>query len=110
MSDGINNLKFSTKSIMITDRQKEFISNLIDELMDYDDYRYANLEYWKLSKKDAKILINELISVLDDYRYDTYKCPNCGEIYQISDLSRLFDDYNCDKVCDCCIEERGYYR
>ena len=75
MNNDLDNLKFSTKSIMITDKQKEFIETLIDDLMDYTD-EYNNIEYWKLSKQDATKLIKELKNELDGYlftdEYDDY--------------------------------------
>lgn len=75
MDEELKNLKFSTKSIMITDKQKEFIETLIDELMDYTD-EYNNIEYWKLSKQDATKLIKELKNELNGYlftdEYDDY--------------------------------------
>lgn len=66
MNNDLDNLKFSTKSIMITDKQKKFIETLIDDLMDYTD-EYNNIEYWKLSKHDATKLIKEMKNELDDY-------------------------------------------
>ena len=70
MNNDLNNLKFSTKSIMITDKQKEFIESLIDQLNDFDDYDFNKIEYWKLSKQDAAKLIKKLNSRLSDYIYD----------------------------------------
>ena len=69
MDEQLKNLKFSTKSIMITDKQKEFIETLLDSLMDYTD-EYNDIEYWKLSKQDATKLIKELKDELDSY----YSC------------------------------------
>lgn len=75
MNKELDNLKFSTKSIMITDKQKEFIETLLDDLMDYTD-EYNDIEYWKLSKQDATKLIKELKNELDGYlftdEYDDY--------------------------------------
>ena len=68
MNEQLKNLKFSTKSIMITDKQKEFIETLIDSLMDYTD-EYNDIEYWKLSKQDATKLIKELKNELDGYLF-----------------------------------------
>ena len=68
MNEQLKNLKFSTKSIMITDKQKEFIETLIDNLMDYTD-EYNNIEYWKLSKQDATKLIKEMKNELDGYLF-----------------------------------------
>ena len=75
MDEQLKNLKFSTKSIMITDKQKEFIETLLDSLMDYTD-EYNDIEYWKLSKQAATKLIKELKDELDSYlftdEYDEY--------------------------------------
>ena len=68
MDEQLKNLKFSTKSIMITDKQKEFIKTLIDEVMDFTD-EYNNIEYWKLSKQDATKLIKKLKNELDGYSF-----------------------------------------
>lgn len=70
MDEQLKNLKFSIKSIMITDKQKEYIETLLDELMDYGDYNYNEIEYWKLSKQDATELIKKLKSLVEDYRFD----------------------------------------
>ncbi len=72
MDEQLKNLKFSTKSIMITDKQKEFIEQLLDELIDFEDDSYNNIEYWKLSKQDATKLIKELKSLVDDYESEFY--------------------------------------
>ena len=72
MDEQLKNLKFSTKSIMITDKQKEFIEKLLDELIDFEDDSYNNIEYWKLSKQDATKLIKELKSLVDDYESEFY--------------------------------------
>lgn len=73
MDEQLKNLKFSTKSIMITDKQKEFIETLIDSLMDYTD-EYNDIEYWKLSKQDATKLIKKLKNELDGYLFtDEYE-------------------------------------
>lgn len=81
MNNDLDNLKFSTKSIMITDKQKEFIETLIDDLMDYTD-EYNNIEYWKLSKQDATKLIKELKNELDGYLFtDEYDGYYGGDMY-----------------------------
>ena len=72
MNNELNKLVFSTKSIMITDKQKEFIETLLDELVDFGDDSYNNIEYWKLSKQDATKLIKELKSLVDDYESEFY--------------------------------------
>jgi len=40
---------------------------------------------------------------------ELYQCPNCGMVVIKDEQMRLYDDYNCDNVCDDCIEEGGYY-
>lgn len=78
MDEQLKNMKFSTKSVMITNKQKEYIETLLDELMDYGDYNYNKIEYWKLSKQDATELIKKLKSLVEDYRFDflsyDYEC------------------------------------
>ena len=73
MNEELKNLKFSTKSILLTDKQKEFIESLLDELTDFGEDRYQDLEYWKLSKQDATKFIKELKSLVDDYESDFYR-------------------------------------
>ena len=68
----LDNIVFSTKSIMITDKQKEFIETLLDELIDFGDDSYNNIEYWKLSKQDATKLIKELKNLVDEYESEFY--------------------------------------
>ena len=81
MDEQLKNLKFSTKSIMITDKQKQFIETLIDSLMDYTD-EYNNIEYWKLSKQDATKLIKEMKDELDGYLFtDEYDGYYGGDMY-----------------------------
>lgn len=55
----------------------------------YSDASYDDFENWCL---------NEL-----------YECPNCGEIVLKDEQSHLNEPYNCDNVCDECIEVNGYY-
>lgn len=88
MNNELDKLVFSTKSIMITDKQKEFIEQLLDELIDFGDDSYNNIEYWKLSKQDATKLIKELKSLVEDYqnefyedRYDYYDGFYGGDMY-----------------------------
>ena len=68
MHSDLNNLKFSTKSVLLTDKQKEFIETLMDDLLDYTD-EYNNIEYWKLSKQDATKLIQKMKNELYGYRF-----------------------------------------
>ena len=78
----LDNLKFTTKSIMITDKQKETIESLLDQLSDMDCYAYHDIEYWKLSKQDASKLISEMLDKIDelDY-YDCYDGYYSGDMY-----------------------------
>ena len=69
MNNELDKLVFNTKSIMITDKQKEFIETLLDELIDYGDDSFNDIEYWKLSKQDAAKLIQEMKDELDGYLF-----------------------------------------
>lgn len=84
MDEQLKNLKFTTKSVLLTDKQKEFIESLIDSLMDYTD-EYNDIEYWKLSKQDATKLIKKLKNELDGYlftdEYDDYTHYYLGKDY-----------------------------
>lgn len=69
----LDNITFSTKSVMLTDKQKDMISDLLDQLCDLGCDEFDNIEYWKLSKQEASKLIGELldeIQYLKDYEYD----------------------------------------
>lgn len=85
MNNELDNLKFSTKSIMLTDKQKDFIEELLDELIDFGDDSYNDVEYWKLSKQDATKLIKNLKSLVDDYELDFWRydyddiSSDCGD-------------------------------
>lgn len=76
MDEQLKNLKFSTKSIMITDKQKETISYLLDQLSDLDCDDFDDIQYWKLNKQDASKLISEMIdriNELNEYFRDWYE-------------------------------------
>lgn len=79
MNKELDNLKFSTKSIMLTDKQRNTISDLIDQLNDMDCEDYNDIEYWKLSKQDAAKLISEMLDKIDEIDYineaDYYDYP-----------------------------------
>lgn len=73
MKQDINNIVFSTKNIMATEKQKEFISVLQDDLLDINDLDFNYLEdkeIEKLSKQQASIVINQLKELYDDYFSD----------------------------------------
>lgn len=69
MNNELDKLVFNTKSIMITDKQKQTISDLIDQLIDMDCDDYNNIEYWKLSKQDASKLISEMLDKIEYLEY-----------------------------------------
>lgn len=85
MNSELDKLVFNTKSIMITDKQKEFIETLNDELIDYGNDIYNDIDYSKLSKQEASKLIQEMKDELDGYlftdRYDFDFDPvwDCGD-------------------------------
>lgn len=84
MNKELDNLVFSTKSIMITDKQRDLISDLIDQLNDMDICDYDSIEYWKLSKQDAAKLIGKLIDEIDGYRF--------AEYYDYEDITLEYGD------------------
>ena len=69
MNNELDKLVFNTKSIMITDKQKQTISDLIDQLIDMDCDDYNDIEYWKLSKQDASKLISEMLDKIEYLEY-----------------------------------------
>lgn len=84
MNSDLNNLKFTTKSIMITDKQKHLIENLLDQLCDMGIDTYDNIEYWKLSKQDAAKLIGELMDEIEsnDFSFESWyesEVEDCGD-------------------------------
>lgn len=80
MNKELDNLKFSTKSIMLTDKQKQTIEDLIDQLNDMDCEDYNNIEYWKLSKHEASILISQMLDTIDELDYYDYDYDyDCGD-------------------------------
>lgn len=72
MNNELDKLVFSTKSIMITDKQKELIENAIEKLNDFDNYDYNDIEYWKLSKRDASKLISNMFKIIEDLTFEAY--------------------------------------
>ena len=73
---GINDIVFSTDTIKATEKQKEFIYNLIDNL-DFDNLLYEKYEHFyddadNLSKYDAMKLIQELKDITDDYTTNSF--------------------------------------
>lgn len=73
---GIDDIVFSTDTIKATEKQKEFIYNLIDNL-DFDNLLYEKYEHFyddadNLSKYDAMKLIQELKDITDDYTANSF--------------------------------------
>lgn len=73
---GINDIVFSTDTIKATEKQKEFIYSLIDNL-DFDNLLYEKYEHFyddadNLSKYDAMKLIQELKDVTDEYMTNSF--------------------------------------
>lgn len=69
----IDDIKFSTKLIMLTDKQKETIENLLDTLCDMGCDDFDDIQYWKLSKQDASELISEMLDKIDELDfYDSH--------------------------------------
>ena len=73
---GINDIVFSTDTIKATEKQKEFIYSLIDNL-DFDNSLYEEYEHFyddadNLSKYDAIKLIQELKDIIDDYTTNNF--------------------------------------
>ena len=84
MNKELDNLVFSTKSIMITDKQKHLIEDLLDQLVDMGIYTYDNIEYWKLSKQDAAKLIGELMDEIESnyFSFESWyesEVEDCGD-------------------------------
>lgn len=75
----IKDIKFTTKSIMLTDKQKETIENLLDTLVDMGCGDFNEIDYWNLSKQDASKLISEMLDKIDEI--DFYDDPlwDCGD-------------------------------
>lgn len=65
----LDNVVFTTKSVMLTDKQKDMISNLLDQLCDLGCDEFDNIEYWKLSKQDASKLINKMLDKIEYLDY-----------------------------------------
>ena len=45
----LDNVVFTTKSVMLTDKQKDMISDLLDQLCDLGCDEFDNIEYQKLT-------------------------------------------------------------
>ena len=65
----LDNVVFTTKSVMLTDKQKDMISDLLDQLCDLGCDEFDNIEYWKLSKQEASKLINKMLNKIEYLDY-----------------------------------------
>lgn len=65
----LDNVVFTTKSVMLTDKQKDMISDLLDQLCDLGCDEFDNIYYWKLSKQDASKLINKMLDKIEYLDY-----------------------------------------
>ena len=69
MNQDLKNLKFNTKTIMITEKQKRMIELLLDELLDYNVFQYENVKYWEMTKQEASKFISKLMNKLNKIKY-----------------------------------------
>jgi DNA-binding MarR family transcriptional regulator len=65
----LDNVVFTTKSVMLTDKQKDMISDLLDQLCDLGCDEFDNIEYWKLSKQEASKLISKMLDKIEYLDY-----------------------------------------
>ena len=66
---GLDNVVFTTKSVMLTDKQKDMILDLLDQLCDLGCDEFDNIEYQKLSKEEASKLISKMLDKIDYLDY-----------------------------------------
>lgn len=78
----LDNVVFTTKSVMLTDKQKDMISDLLDQLCDLGCDEFDNIEYWKLSKQEASKLISKMLNKIDDLNFNDY---GFDPIYDVGD-------------------------
>lgn len=81
----IKDIKFTTKSIMLTDKQMQTIENLLDTLCDMGCDDFYEIDYRNLSKQDASKLISKMldkidkINFYDNYDFDFDPVWDCGD-------------------------------
>lgn len=75
----IKDIKFTTKSIMLTDKQRQTIEYLLDTLCDMGCDEFANIDYRKLSKQDASKLISKMLDKIDEIDYYDDPLWDCGD-------------------------------
>lgn len=66
---GLDNVVFTTKSVMLTDKQKDMISSLLDQLCDLGCDEFDNIDYKNLSKQDASKLISKMLDKIEYLDY-----------------------------------------
>lgn len=84
MVNGLDKV-YTTKNIMATDKQKDLIYRLMDDLSDFEQFNqeyYDSINVENLSKQDAKELISDLIE-MEETLEDEF------------DFSWWCSDYNC---------------
>lgn len=83
MVNGLDKV-YTTKNIMATEKQKELIYKLIDDLSDFEQFNqeyYDGIDVENLSKQDAKELISDLIE-MEETLFDEFS------------FAWWYDDYN----------------
>ena len=72
----IDDMVFTTNIIKATDKQKDFIYDLLNQLSDMDIYKdcYDDIRVEQLSKNDAKQLIQELLNEVEsnDFSFESW--------------------------------------
>lgn len=74
MNKNIDDIKFTTKIINATDKQKDFIYDLLDQLDDLGINKYDNINVDSLSKYDAKELIEKLLYEVESNDFSFESC------------------------------------
>ena len=72
----IDDMVFTTNIIKATDKQKDFIYDLLDQLSDMGIYKdcYDDIRIEQLSKSDAQKLIQELLNEVEsnDFSFESW--------------------------------------
>lgn len=80
----------------------EIVDKNLEECWEY--YKEYRETFRKNNYSDA-----EPQDFLDWCYEELYECPNCGVIVLKDEQGHMNESYNCDNVCDECIEVNGYY-
>lgn len=82
----IKDIKFTTKSIMLTDKQMQTIEDLLDTLCDMGCDDFDDIDYRNLSKQDASELISEMLDKIDELDFYDDLLWDCGDpLYDCGD-------------------------